>query len=146
CRWPRPFAHGGQMGKMGQSKGAHTHCDGGPAIVQVPPSQHGNSTGKGTKMPPPGGMQQVHGHAPSGEPQELHPGQSEQVPRSVPSHASSPSATLFPHTGGIVAMVVVVVVVLVVTDGIPATAPSTRSSTRLSPLAASPVVRQGGRA
>jgi len=56
---------------------------------------------------------------------------------------------LFPHTGGIVAVVVVVVVVvvvLVVTDGIPATAPSTRSSTRLSPLAASPVVRQGGRA
>src|SRR4029450_11754269 len=101
------------MGKMGQWKGAHTHCDGGPAIVQVPPSQHGTSTGNGTTMPVPGGMQQVHGHAPSGEPQKLHPGQSEQMPRSAPSHASSPSATLLPHTGGIVVEVVVLAVVRV---------------------------------
>src|SRR5262245_48130604 len=64
----------------------------------------------------------------------------------APSHAGAPLPPVQRMRGIVVVVVVVVVVLVVVAVGIAATAFSTRSSTKRSMPAASPVVRHGGRA
>src|SRR5262245_46417921 len=66
----------------------------------------------------------------------------------APSHAGAPLPPVQGMRGSVVRVVVVVVevVVVVLTVGIAATAFATRSSTKRSMAAASPVVRHGGRA